>query len=507
MNFAKNLEMSALCFADKTAVIDDGREFSYGRLDNDANRVASALTGAGVLPGDRIALCAPNSYQWIAFYYGVLKMGGVAVTLSHALGEDDMNALMADARPKALFTTAEKLAVLDDKVRPPANAIIGPADTATFDRFLDKGLSSFKCVDCEPGRTGTILYTGGTTGMPKGVMLSHRNLIFSAHNISHFERSNGEDRAICFLPLNHVFGLVHIMGSMIYCGGSLVVQPGFDLERILDGVERYKATKFYGVPTIYVRLLNTPDIRDRLSSLRYYFVSSSAMAAELVHEWKSLTGRDVHEAYGMTETTALVTYNHHFRHVIGSVGTPVSIVEVQIRDSKGNPLPEGSEGEICMRGPNIMNGYLNDPKETEMLFWQDGWLRSGDVGVFDEQGYLFIVDRIKDMVITGGENVYPREIEEVLYKWPNVEECAVVGIPDPEYGERVTACIVLKEKGRHLDSKELRLFLKKSLASYKVPKEYIVVPELPKGATGKPLKRELRRRVMKMVDKGSGQST
>jgi long-chain acyl-CoA synthetase len=289
---------------------------------------------------------------------------------------------------------------------------------------------------------------------------------------------------------------------MIYCGGSLVVLPGFDREKVLSDIERHGATKFYGVPTIYVRLLNTPGVAERLSSLRYYFVSSSAMAAELVHEWKALTGLDVHEAYGMTETAALVTYNHYFRHVIGSVGTVVSIVEVQVRDQQGNEVSPGSEGEICVRGPNIMNGYLNNPEETEMLFWEGGWLRSGDVGLFDPEGYLFVVDRIKDVVITGGENVYPREIEEILYRWPNVEECAVIGLPDAEYGERVTACIVLKEKDKELNTIELKAFLKKSLASYKVPKEYIVRPELPKTATGKPLKRELRKEILQMVKEG-----
>jgi len=502
MNFAKCLEMSALCFDDKTAVIEDGREFSYARLNEDANRVASALVALGISPGAHVALCAPNSYQWIAFYFGVLKMGGIAVTLASTLGKVDMNSLMADARPQALFTTDEKLAWLDDGARPSDEAIIGPAETLPFGRFCEKGVPSFRALDLDPSETCSILYTGGTTGVPKGVMLSHRNIIFSAHNISHFERSTSEDRAMSFLPMNHVFGLVHIMGSMIYCGGSLVVLPGYDQEKVLTGITRHRATKFYGVPTIYVRLLNTRGTGERLSSLRYYFVSSSAMAAELVHEWKALTGLTVHEAYGMTETTALVTYNHHFRHVIGSVGTPVSVVEVQVRDWQGNEVPAGLEGEICVRGPNIMSGYLNNQEETKTLFWEGGWLRSGDVGLFNPEGYLFVIDRIKDVVITGGENVYPREIEEILYRWPNVEECAVIGLPDAEYGERVAACIVLKEKDKELNAVELKAFLKKSLASYKVPKEYIVRPELPKTAAGKPLKRELKRQILQTGKKG-----
>jgi long-chain acyl-CoA synthetase len=282
---------------------------------------------------------------------------------------------------------------------------------------------------------------------------------------------------------------------MIYAGGSVVLQSAFEMDKVLDAIETHRVTKFYGVPTIYIRLINTPGIKERLASVRYYFVSASSMPGELVREWKNLTSLDVHEAYGMTETAAMATYNHYFRHVIGSVGTPVNIVEVQIRDTSGNQLPENSEGEICIRGPNVMKGYLNNPEETKMLFWEGGWLRSGDVGVFNDQGYLFVVDRLKDMVITGGENVYPREIEEVLYRWPGVEECAVVGLSDPEYGEKVTACIVLKDKNKRPDPAELKAFLKKHLASYKVPKVYIFLEELPKGNTGKPLKRELKKQV------------
>ncbi len=497
MNYASSLEMSALCFPERTAVIEEGKEFSYTQLNAEANRIASALQAMSVRPGDHVAICAPNSYQWIAFYFGVLKMGGIAVTLSAALGEADLNMLLDDARPKVLFTTEEKLGDLRPGVRDYLGTIVSPGAEQSFEGLLKAGTPSFRAIDVPRARTGSILYTGGTTGLPKGVMLSHENMTSSAHNVAHFERSFKEDRAMCFLPMNHVFGQIHIMGSMIYSGGSVVVQPAFDLDKVLDAIGRYRATKFYGVPTIYVRLLKTEGIRERLASLRYYFVSASAMPAELVREWKSLTGLDVHEAYGMTETAAMATYNHYFRHVIGSVGTPVNIVEVQVRDLEGNVVSGGGEGEICIKGPNVMNGYLNNPEETRTLFWEGGWLRSGDIGVFNEEGYLFVVDRLKDMVITGGENVYPREVEEVLYKWPSVEECAVIGLPDPEYGERVTACIVMKEKAGQLDEKELKAFLKKSLAAYKVPKQYIVVDELPKAPTGKPLKRELKKKVRK----------
>ncbi len=248
------------------------------------------------------------------------------------------------------------------------------------------------------------------------------------------------------------------------------------------------------MPTIYIRLLALENLKEKLRSLRYCFSAAASMAAELVREWKSRTGLDIYESYGMTESATMVTYNHYYRHVVGSVGTPVSTIEVQIRDKEGNLLGPGSEGEICIRGPNIMMGYLNRPDETRSVFW-DEWFRSGDIGVIDGNGYLFIVDRLKDMIITGGENVYPREIEEVLYSRPEVGECAVIGLPDKEYGERVMAFIVPKE-GRQLNQAELKSYLKTKLSPFKVPKEFISVADLPKSSTGKILKRELKRQVM-----------
>ena len=212
-------------------------------------------------------------------------------------------------------------------------------------------------------------------------------------------------------------------------------------------------------------------------------------------EWKAETGLDIYEAYGMTESASMVTYNHRYRHVIGSVGTPANLVEVEIRDFEGNVLKHGEKGEICVCGPNIARGYLNNPEETEKVFWGK-WFRSGDIGLMDEDGYLYIVDRLKDMIVTGGENVYSREVEEVLYGKPEVMECAVVGLPDREYGERVTAFIV-PQKNQRIDPAALKAYLKSRLAGFKVPKEYIAVAELPKNNAGKVLKREIKRLYIK----------
>ena len=279
---------------------------------------------------------------------------------------------------------------------------------------------------------------------------------------------------------------------MVFCGGGLVLLPAFDLEKVLDAIQRLKVTNFYAVPTIYIRMLELDDLNAKIKSVRYCFSAAASMASEVVREWKSRTGLDIHESYGMTESASMVTYNHYYRHVVGSVGTPVSGIEVQIRDFEGNLLEQGQQGEICISGPNITNGYLNTANENNAIFWGN-WFRSGDIGLFDDDGYLYIVDRLKDMIITGGENVYPREVEELLYTCTEVLECAVVGLPDRDWGERVTAFIV-PNKNQQPDPAAIKSFLREHLAGFKVPKEFIVVDELPKNNAGKLLKREIKRK-------------
>jgi long-chain acyl-CoA synthetase len=491
VNIAANLDRAAFHFPDHTAVIDGDRKVSYCEFNEDANRIASALVSLGIQPGEHVALCAPNSYPWLAFYFGAIKAGAVAVTFSHLLLKEELTRALADSQPKILFTVDEKLEHLGDRrERPYPELVVCDHGDISYLRLAEKGSPDFRAVDRDRHDTAAILYTGGTTGIPKGAMLSHENIQTSVFNVAHYERSSPKDLALCFLPLNHVFAQIHIVGATVFSGGGLVIQPAFNLEEALAAIDRHGVTKFLAVPTIYIRLLRLPDLRERIPSVRYSFSAAASMAAEVVREWKARTGLDIHESYGMTESASMVTFNHYYRHVIGSVGTPVSLVEVQIRDGEGNELERGQPGEICIRGPNITKGYLNNPEETKSAFWGD-WFRSGDVGVLDEDGYLYVVDRLKDMIITGGENVYPREVEELLYTRPEVLECALVGLPDQEYGERVTAFIVQRE-GHQVDPAALKDFLKARLANFKVPKEFIVVDELPKSSTGKLLKREIR---------------
>lgn len=495
MNLAKNLERSAFYFGDRPVVSESGRELSYGELNARANRVATSLLKMGVTEGDSIGLCAPNSGDWLAFYFGVLKAGATAITLSPLLRKEEMELLIGHSRPRILFTGEEKYEVASALIKSGAvEKVVCEGAETSLEALFQAGSPAFEAIDRERTDTAAVLYTGGTTGTPKGVMLSHENINAAIHTVVYNERSMERDRALCFLPFNHVFGQMHIMNATILSGGCLEMLPAFDLDNILDAMEKGRVTKLFAVPTVYIRLLALDRLRERLGSVRYCFSAAASMAAEIVKQWKELTGLSIFEGYGMTEASPTVTYNHHYRHVIGSVGTEVPGVEVQLRDESGNPVGKGERGEICVRGPNIMKGYLDNPEGTRAAFWDRGWFRSGDVGVFDDDGYLYIVDRIKDMIISGGENVYPREVEEVLYRRSEIRECAVVGLPDPEWGERVTAFLIPKA-GAKIDEKALKVFLKEHLSPFKVPKAFYVVQELPKNAAGKILKRELRQEV------------
>ncbi len=497
MNVANNLENSAFFFPDNPAIREGGRQITYRQLDDQASRVATGLIKMGLQPGDHVALCAPNSAEWLVFYFGILKAGGVAVTLSALASQEELTLLVNHARPRFMFTADAKLNDLEQvRATSGIEKVIAPSGGLDMTRLMESGSAPFKALNTDRNATAAILYTGGTTGIPKGVMLSHENINVSAHNVAYSERSTETDCALCFLPFNHVFGQMHIMNATILSAGCLEILATFDLDRLLAATQTGRITKLFAVPTVYTRLLSIEGLKERLGNVRYCFSAAASMAVEIVKQWKERTGLTIAEGYGMTESASAVTYNHYYRHVVGSVGTPVHLVEVEIRDLSGKPVEQGQEGEICIRGPNIMKGYLNNPDETKAVFWEDGWFRSGDIGLFDDQGYVFIVDRLKDMIITGGENVYPREVEDQLYTRPEVEECAVIGLPDREWGERV-AVFIIPRQGRSVEPNELKLFLKSRLSPFKVPKEYFVVNELPKSPAGKILKRELRKQFVK----------
>jgi long-chain acyl-CoA synthetase len=495
VNIATNLEWSARYFPKRPAISQDGVTISYAELNLTANRVATALIGLNIAPGDPIGLYAPNSGDWIAFYFGALKAGAIPVTLSSQLSRDELSLLLNHCQPRMIFTSTGALERLEGfRASGSLEKVICPGGDLDMKQLTEMGSALFKALDRNREDIAAILYTGGTTGTPKGVLLSHENINTSIHNVVFNERSTHQDRALCFLPFNHVFGQMHIMNATILSGGCLEMLPAFDMDKVLGLLAAGNVTKLFAVPTIYTRLLGLDGLKQRLGKVRYCFSAAASMAADTVRQWKEQTGLAIYEGYGMTEAAPVVTYNHTVRHVIGSVGTAAPGVEIQIRDQDGHGLEQGLEGEICVRGRNIMRGYLNNPEGTRAAFWEDGWFRSGDIGRFDPNGYLFIVDRLKDMIITGGENVYPKEVEDLLYARPEVEACAIIGLPDAEWGEMVTAFIVVRP-GEKIEPEALRAFLKSRLSAFKVPKEFRIVSELPKSPAGKILKRQLRKEV------------
>jgi long-chain acyl-CoA synthetase len=494
------LENSAFFFPDRPAVSEAGVDITYAELNDRANRIATGLIKMGAKPGELVGLCAPNSADWIALYFGIMKMGGSALTLASGLTGDELANLVNHANPRFVFTFESKLAGLEKlKGQGALEKIICPGGDMELSDVMALGTGAFKAIDRDRRDVAAILFTGGTTGIPKGAMLTHEHISFSAQSIAFYEKSTEKDLALCFLPFNHVFGQLHIMNSMIFSAGCLELLPSFDMDRVLEVLKKGKITKFFSVPTVYVRLLGLPDLENQLGPLRYCFSAGASMALEIVKQWKERTGITIAESYGMTEAMP-ITFNHLYpeHHVVGSVGQASYGVEVQIRDLSGNILDPGQEGEICVRGRNVMNGYLNSPEQTEAAFWnarkraEDGWLRTGDVGIMDENGYIAIVDRLKDLIITGGENVFPREVEEALYEIPDVQECAVIGLPDKEWGERVAAFIIPKP-GHTVDKDKIKAALKGRLSGFKIPKEVVVVDEFPKSQAGKILKREVKK--------------
>ena len=493
MNLSSVIDQARRCFGSKPAIIFSDKSFSYDQLNKAVDRVAAHLLGLDLAPGDRVAVFAPNRPEWVAAYYGIIRAGGVVVCLSAAYKKAELEPLLNDSGARFLLASEELKDQFPERENTPALKILtfesDPVLSILFTEPEEPGRPSL-IIDREAEDTCAILYTGGTTGTPKGAMLTHRNILFTSQNICYHERTHPRDKAICFMPLNHVFGGNHIMNSIFYGCGTLVLHQKFDLELILKSISVNAVTRFYAVPTIYIRLLNNLESRKLFSSVTYCFSAATSMASEIVRQWQEKFGLTIHESYGMTETASLVTFNHLYRHRIGSVGTPAGAVEVRLVDPEGNPAPQGETGEIIIRGPNVMKGYFGKPKETAAAI-RDGWLHSGDIGRFDEDGHLYIVDRIKDLVISGGLNVYPSEVEEVLYTHPALDECIVVGLPHEEYGESVNAFVILRE-GHQVAEEDLIAHCKSRMASYKAPKKIFFVEKLPKSPTGKILRRRIR---------------
>jgi len=334
------------------------------------------------------------------------------------------------------------------------------------------------------------MYPAGTTGLKKGATLSHMTVVSNVQAVLQGLRIDPDDRLLLCLPLFHCFGQNFIMNAGLASAATLILHRRFEFDTIVSSIAADRVTMFFGVPTMYIALLNAGLEPAQLSTVRYYFSAAAALPTEVALRWLATTERPIHEGYGLTETSPFATYNHEWDCRPGSQGTPIPLVQLKIIDEDGLHLPAGAWGEICIQGPNVMLGYWNRPEDTTEAM-RGGWFHSGDVGYLDDDGYLHIVDRTKDMINSAGFKIWPREVEEVLFSCPQIKECCVVGVPDPVKGEVARAFIVLKP-AETISAQELDSFCRERLAAYKVPREYEFTTEIPKNSTGKILKRVLR---------------
>jgi long-chain acyl-CoA synthetase len=490
VNLATNLARSADANGDRIAVRLGERETTYRELDERSGRVAGLLAERGVHSGDRVGIMLPNIPEFAAIYYGVLRAGAVVVPMNPLLKAREVSYHLSDSGAVLIFTTAMSA----DEVHQGAAA--AHAESVVVDAAFAELLSTATYVDGVTERAGSdtavILYTSGTTGTPKGAELTHDNLRRNAEIVvEKLLQLTADDVIFGGLPLFHSFGQTCTLNAAISAGAGLTLLPRFDPAQALTIIAGHRATIFAAVPTMYGALLSVPD-RDScdVSALRVCLSGGAALPVEVLRAFDDAFGCQVLEGYGLSETSPVSSFNHPDRvRKPGSIGTPVAGVQMRVLDTAGNEVGTGEVGEIAIRGHNIMKGYWQRPEATAAAI-SDGWFHTGDLGRVDDDGYFFIVDRQKDMIIRGGYNVYPREIEEVLYEHPDVAEAAVIGLPDALLGEEVGAAVALKA-GATVTVEQLRAHVKNQVAAYKYPRHVWFVEALPKGPTGKILKRNI----------------
>lgn len=474
---------------------------TYREVDDRSRRVATALRDRGLQPGDKVAVQVPNVPEFVYAYFGILRAGLTMVPLNPLFTAREMAYHLDDSDTRLLITSVFSLAgaaegaaeagVSDIVVVPLGTEL--PDGSVAFDSLLDA--SPFD--DLHPTSaddTAVLLYTSGTTGRPKGAELTHYQLYMNCTVAPELFGMSASDVSIGVLPLFHVFGLSSVLNATTRWGASVALLPRFDATAVIDEIERRRATVFAGVPTMYVALAEADATGRDLSTLRAAVSGGASIPGEVIKAVEAkFTGLVVLEGYGLSETASTTTFNvSATERKVLSIGKPVWGVEMKVIDDEGNSLSAGADnvGQLLVRGHNIMKGYYKRPDATADAL-RNGWLHTGDLGYRDDEGYYFVVDRLKDMIVRGGYNVYPREIEEVLYSHPDVVEAAVIGTPDDRLGEEVVAYVAVRD-GADLSEADVITFAKEQLAAYKYPRSVVFVAELPKGATGKILKRELR---------------
>jgi len=487
-NLAQHLLDTAAGHGDRPALRMDDAVLTYDGFREAAAGVAAGLRARGVQPGDRVGMVLPNVLSFPVVFYGALIAGAAVVPMNPLLKAREVEYYLRDSGARLVVA----LDAVADAATEAAAAVgvdavtVGPVDPgATLD-----GSGSGDLEPREDQDAAVILYTSGTTGPPKGAELTHANLRGNARTTQEtLLEGTPEDVVMGCLPLFHVFGLTCALNAGVLAGSCLTLLPRFDGAKALEIIERDRVTVFEGVPTMFTAMLHSPD-RDRhdVSSLRLCVSGGSAMPVEVMRGFEEAFGCIVLEGYGLSETSPVASFNHpHAERKPGTIGTPIRGVEMRLVDDEGRDVATGDVGEIAIRGENVMKGYWNRPEETAKAI-PDGWFRTGDLARQDEDGYFAIVDRKKEMIIRGGYNVYPREIEEALYEHPAVAEAACVGTPHPDLGEEVVAAVALKP-GTQADPAELQAWVKERVAAYKYPRHVWLVESLPKGPTGKILRR------------------
>ena len=490
-NLASNLADTTRAHAGRVAVRVDDAAMTYRELDEASARVAGLLHERGLKPGDRVGIMMPNVAEVPVVYYGILRAGGVVVPMNPLLKAREVAYYLGDSGARLMFGWH----AFADQARggaEQAGAELIVVDGDGFPDLLASADPDDQVVDRGDEDTAVILYTSGTTGHPKGAELTHGNLISNTEvACADIVRIRPDDVIFGGLPLFHVFGQTVALNVAVAAGACLTLLPRFSAEHALRIIADHRVTVFEGVPTMYVALLHEPGRTDYdTSALRMCVSGGAALPVQVLRGFEEAFGIPLLEGYGLSETSPVASFNHPDReHKPGSIGTPIRDVQMRVVDREDNEVPQGEVGEIVIRGPNVMKGYWGRPEATADAI-RDGWFHTGDLARVDEDGYFYIVDRKKDLIIRGGYNVYPREIEEVLYEHPAVAEAAVIGLPHPALGEEVGAAVVLKP-GAAISAKELREYVKGQVAAYKYPRHVWMVDALPKGTTGKIQKRDI----------------
>ncbi|HWP42375.1 MAG TPA: long-chain-fatty-acid--CoA ligase [Blastocatellia bacterium] len=500
-NLGQVLPVGAQRYGDKTALIYKGREFSFRELSDLSGRLANALRGLGVEAGDRVTLYSQNCWEWIVSYYAVARLGAVINPINVMLTPEEVLYVVKDCGARLVLSSADKgPALLDMKGDSPLKEVILFADTVpagarSFNELIRQSRAEFDDVSVSPESLSTIGYTSGTTGYPKGAMLAHRSVLMNSAMTANMHVRTPADTVVTALPCAHVYGNV-VMNGAFLCGMTLVLLERFNEAEALEAIQGYRATMFEGVPTMFMYLLNHPGFdRYDISSLTRCTVGGQTMPVSKMEEVESRFGCPLLELWGMTEIAGLgTTHPFYGRNRLGSIGIPLPYVECRIADARNAGRTLGAEevGELMVRGPIVMQGYYGNQQATREAIEPDGWLHTGDLARMDSEGFIYVVDRKKDMIITAGYNIYPSELERVIATHPSVAMVAVGSQPDEIKGEVAKAYIVLKS-GASPDEGSILKHCRERLAPYKVPRSVQFVTDLPKTSTGKIMRRELRR--------------